>query len=53
MRKLQLIGLFISLSILSNAQVNNADLVIKNINIIDALKYIMKIHKILWLSFKK
>jgi hypothetical protein len=35
MRKLQLIGLFISLSILSKAQVNNADLVIKNINIID------------------
>ena len=35
MRKLQLIGLFISLSILSNAQVKIADLVIKNINIID------------------
>lgn len=35
MRKLQLIGFFIVLSILSNAQVNNADLVIKNINIID------------------
>jgi hypothetical protein len=50
MRKLQLIGLFIVLSILSNAQVNNADLVIKNINIIDVAHNKTVPHQTIYIS---